>query len=222
MFRSWSAARFASSLLVCSLLVCSLLVAAPASAQDNPPEAIAETPEELAQIEDNRLYYESLSAIRLNPIGLQERASLYYRRRLIDAPVDSVLFGDTWLGVGPTVMISPAFSRAGVDLRPYFALIGAQRRQGFEQAGADKRADSTVQMIAVKQRRATHIYNSRGHVGAVDRLNGQDIMQHRSLRVVVSAICADPISPGVARAEVRHDGVHVRILGVGCVRCVAW
>ncbi|MCB9792515.1 MAG: hypothetical protein H6741_07270 [Alphaproteobacteria bacterium] len=74
-------------------------------------------PAQAQNLEPNRLYYESLSAIRLNPIGLQERASLYYRRRLVDAPADSLLFGNTWVGAGPTVMLSPAFARVGGDLR---------------------------------------------------------------------------------------------------------
>lgn len=74
-------------------------------------------PAHAQNVEPHRLYYESLSAIRLNPIGLLERASLYYRYRLIDAPADSLLFGNTWVGVGPTAAVSPAFGRAGVDMR---------------------------------------------------------------------------------------------------------
>lgn len=70
-----------------------------------------------APIAKNRIWYESLLAARANPVGLQERASFYYRRRLLDKPTDDVLFGDTWFGIGPTAALSPAFGRVGVDAR---------------------------------------------------------------------------------------------------------
>lgn len=70
-----------------------------------------------ASTEPHRLYYESILGGRVNPAGFQLRTTGYTRHRLLDRPADDVLFGDTWVGIGPTVAVSPAFLRGGVQAR---------------------------------------------------------------------------------------------------------
>ncbi len=65
----------------------------------------------------HRLYTESIVGLRANPIGLQGRSTLYSRHRLLDRPADNLLFGDTWVGIGPTFAVSPAFVRGGLEAR---------------------------------------------------------------------------------------------------------
>ena len=63
---------------------------------------------------DFRIYYDSLSVARVNPLGLQEKFNLHARWRLLDKPVESTLFGDTWASVGATAAATPAWARGGV------------------------------------------------------------------------------------------------------------
>ena len=65
----------------------------------------------------HRLYTESIAGARANPVGLQLRSTLYSRHRLLDKPKDDLLFGDTWVGIGPTFAASPAFIRGGLEAR---------------------------------------------------------------------------------------------------------
>jgi hypothetical protein len=65
------------------------------------PVAMAED----SEIPGNRLFMESLTGARLNPMGLQTRFGLSYRRRLFT--MDGVLFQDTYASVGPIANITP-------------------------------------------------------------------------------------------------------------------
>jgi hypothetical protein len=77
----------------------------------------AATPTANAEPAAHRLYTESIAGLRYNPIGLQVRSTLYSRHRLMDKPEDDLLFGDTWVGIGPTFAASPAFIRGGIEAR---------------------------------------------------------------------------------------------------------
>lgn len=81
----------------------------------------------------HRLVWDSLTAVRLNPLGLQEYANLAYRRRLFDS--ESVLLQDTYVQIGPTMSLSPAFFKPGVHVKvkpaAILELTGAYRYTSF-------------------------------------------------------------------------------------------
>ena len=62
---------------------------------------------------ENRLVWDSLTAARYNPLGLQEYLSVSYRRELWDS--DSALLGDAHFRVGPTLGLSPAWVKPGIQ-----------------------------------------------------------------------------------------------------------
>jgi hypothetical protein len=69
----------------------------------------------LPDIPRHRVTMENLTAVRYNPLGLQEYFTVSYRLRLMDS--DSVLFRDTYVAIGPTIVLSPAFAKGGVALK---------------------------------------------------------------------------------------------------------
>lgn len=73
--------------------------------------------EPVSAIPRHRLYYESLAALRYNPLGLQERFTVGYRLRLFDKPADDLLLSDSYIWVGATGLQTPAFMRAGPWVR---------------------------------------------------------------------------------------------------------
>jgi hypothetical protein len=73
-----------------------------------PGVARADDPE----IPRHRLFLESSTAARINPLGLMELATLSYRLKLMES--DSILFEDTYVMVGPALFLSPAFVKPGV------------------------------------------------------------------------------------------------------------
>jgi len=81
------------------LLLCGLLAPGTARAQD--PE-----------IPRHRLFLESSTAARINPLGLMELVTVSYRFKLMES--DSILFEDTYLMVGPALFASPAFVKPGL------------------------------------------------------------------------------------------------------------
>ena len=107
-----------------------LALAAPALANDETPPAEPGAAATEPSIPRHRLYYENLSAVRLNPLGLQEYFTLGYRLRLVES--DNVLFKDTYLWVGPTVNLSPAFVKGGamVQIMPIAVLRLTARYRG--------------------------------------------------------------------------------------------
>lgn len=78
------------------LLAAALLASAPAHA--DPPT--------------HRLVWDSLTAVRVNPLGLQEYVNLAWRMELFDS--DSVLLSDAHFRVGPTLGLSPAWVKPGI------------------------------------------------------------------------------------------------------------
>lgn len=72
---------------------------------------------------EHRIEYTSLTAVRLNPLGLSEQADLGYRYRLYRNP--GPLFRDAYLGGGPSVQLTPAFARLGgkIEIRPLTVLL---------------------------------------------------------------------------------------------------
>jgi hypothetical protein len=83
----------------------------------------------------HRLYYVNILAARANPTGFKDSISLLYRLRLMDKPADNLLFGDTWLGIGPSLQITPAYARVGGEVRlvpiAVLRLIGRLETQNF-------------------------------------------------------------------------------------------
>jgi len=66
----------------------------------------------------HRVVYESLLALRYNPLGIEEQLVVAYRRRLYDEP--GMLWRDAYVGVGFTPTLNPAVARLGgtLELKP--------------------------------------------------------------------------------------------------------
>ncbi len=62
--------------------------------------------------------YKNLTVIRLNPLGLQNRFGLFWRKRLSDS--DSLLRKNTYMMAGATAMVTPSLQRFGarVEVQP--------------------------------------------------------------------------------------------------------
>ena len=63
----------------------------------------------------HRLHYDNASAVRINPLGLMDFFNLAYRLKLLDS--ESVLFSDTYVSIGPSLAVSPAWVQPGARLR---------------------------------------------------------------------------------------------------------
>lgn len=70
------------------------------------------------------LTYTSFSAIRYNPLGLQQEATLGWRQKLGNAPADNVLFGSSFIRAGVIGRASPQFAKGGgfVKIKPIAVL----------------------------------------------------------------------------------------------------
>jgi len=81
----------------------------------------------------HRLVMENLTALRYNPLGLQEYFTVSYRLRLFDS--DSSLLRDNYVQIGPQVVLSPAFAKVGVQARivpaAFFDVTASYRYQYF-------------------------------------------------------------------------------------------
>jgi hypothetical protein len=66
----------------------------------------------------NRLFLHSITAVRINPLGLLELATLSYRSRIFES--ESLALMDNFAGLGVTADLSPAFARIGplIELQP--------------------------------------------------------------------------------------------------------
>ena len=76
------------------------------------PEDAAEKDSERPDLPLHRIHYANATFGRINPLGLIDTFQLGYRLRLTDSK--HLLLYDTYLFVGPSVMLSPAFGRGGV------------------------------------------------------------------------------------------------------------
>lgn len=115
------------------LLTAVLLAAGPALAEDG------ET------VPDNRITLDSLFALRGNPAGTAEALYLSYRRKLSNS--DHVLLQDTFVSVGPTLMLTPGYAITGVQTKvqplAVFAFRGAYEFYGsFGTAGQIRQFES--------------------------------------------------------------------------------
>ena len=63
------------------------------------------------------LTYTSLSALRYNPLGLQQEATLGWRQKLGSAPQDNVLFGKSHFRAGIIGRASPQFAKGGAFVK---------------------------------------------------------------------------------------------------------
>lgn len=84
--------------------------------------AVGQTPD-TEEIPNNRVYMESLFGVRMNPIGVQERFFLSFRRKLFNS--DHILLSDTHISVGPVSTLTPGFGTVGgqVKFQP-LAILG--------------------------------------------------------------------------------------------------
>ncbi len=69
----------------------------------------------LAEEPASRIFLEHLTAARLNPLGLQDHATVSYRLRLYDT--DSDVLAGNYLMIGPTMSVSPAFVKPGIRVK---------------------------------------------------------------------------------------------------------
>lgn len=88
----------------------------------------------------HRLVYSNALVMRINPLGLEDRFSLMYRRRL--GARTGKLWDDTYFGVGITPAFSPSITRVGptvqfvpltiLSFRASYYFIGYYGSQGFK------------------------------------------------------------------------------------------
>lgn len=71
----------------------------------------------LSQPAEAGLTYTSLSALRYNPLGLQQEATLGWRQKLGSAPEDNVLFGKSHFRAGVITRASPQFVKGGAFVK---------------------------------------------------------------------------------------------------------
>lgn len=97
-----------------------ILVLSPASslAQSAQPAAPSRPEREQPPPAKHRLFFNSVFALRYNPLGAFEEFRLSYRYRMMDS--EHILLRDTFAGVGIVPSLSPAFGRLGffAELQP--------------------------------------------------------------------------------------------------------
>ena len=111
---------------------------------DPPPVLAATDPPELTLLPEpaprHRLIYSNALVVRLNPLGLEDRFALMYRRRL--SARTGKLWDDTYFGVGITPTFSPSITRFGptvqlvplaiLQLRASYYFIGYYGSQKYK------------------------------------------------------------------------------------------
>jgi len=116
----------------------------------------------------DRLYWASLSIIRYNPLGLETQNRLMYSKRLADST--SPLFRDTFIALGPSVKLNPAYVKAGglIDFQPIgvfnlrlgYEFINYFGTQGYLQSSPDgdaRYSDDT------REDNEDNAYSTKGH-----------------------------------------------------------
>jgi hypothetical protein len=116
----------------------------------------------------DRLYWASLSIIRYNPLGLETQNRLMYSKRLADST--SPLFRDTFIALGPSVKLNPAYVKAGgyldfqpiavFNLRLAYEYIDYFGTQGYLQSSAVRNADYDDDLRKDNEDQA---YSTKGH-----------------------------------------------------------
>jgi hypothetical protein len=104
------------------------------------PPTVGPTPPQPEPAPRHRIIYSNALVARFNPLGLEDRFSLMYRRRL--SARTGKLWDDTYFGVGITPTFSPSITRFGptiqlvplaiLQLRASYYFIGYYGSQGFK------------------------------------------------------------------------------------------
>jgi len=89
-------------IVIALALAAAVALGAPGARGDGPAPAL---------VPKHRLVWGNLLALRYNPLGIEDRIDLEYRRRLIEG--DSILWRDTYVGLGLTPTVNAAVSRIG-------------------------------------------------------------------------------------------------------------
>lgn len=125
----------------------------PTRAEPPPPDPPAVTPTTPAAepAPRHRLMYSNTLAARVNPLGLEDRFSLTYRRRF--SARTGKLWDDTYFGVGFTPSFSPSITRVGatmfvvplaiLQLRASYYFIGYYGSQSFKAHPFDSPYDNS-------------------------------------------------------------------------------
>jgi hypothetical protein len=95
---------------VCPMFLSILLSSLSAQAEESVAPSVDQPSSDIPR---HRVYYESLAALRYNPLGMQQRMTIGYRMRLMDKPSDDLLFGDSYAWLGVTGIQTPAYMRVG-------------------------------------------------------------------------------------------------------------
>ncbi|TAL30189.1 MAG: hypothetical protein EPN93_20410 [Spirochaetes bacterium] len=116
----------------------------------------------------DRLYWASLSIIRYNPLGLETQNRIMYSKRLADST--SPLFRDTFIALGPSVKLNPAYVKAGglLDFQPIgvfnlrlgYEFINYFGTQGYLQSSAVRNTDYDDDLRKDNEDLA---YSTKGH-----------------------------------------------------------
>lgn len=129
----------------------------------------------------HRLMYSNTLVLRVNPLGLEDRFSLTYRRRL--SARTGKLWDDTYFGLGFTPTFSPSISRIGatmslvplaiLQLRASYYFIGYYGSQKYKAHPFDSPYDdsgpATLRGRAA-EKQAINTYGGQGEIAALFQL----------------------------------------------------
>lgn len=116
----------------------------------------------LSQPAQAGLTYTSLSAIRYNPLGLQQEATLGWRQKLGSAAQDNVLFGKSHVRAGIITRASPQFAKGGAFLK--LAPIAVFEVQASFQGIAGLSSVQDVQDSALFTEATKQMVTDAGHI----------------------------------------------------------
>lgn len=108
--------------LLCALWVAGATLGRPAVAADRGARAEDAAGPRKAEVPDQRLFWSNSVFFRVNPLGLINTSRLGWRKKL--STRDGVLWDDTYLFLGPSAVVTPAWVRGGalVEVQPLTVL----------------------------------------------------------------------------------------------------
>ncbi len=162
----------------------------------------------------HRLMYSNTLVLRVNPLGLEDRFSLTYRRRL--SARTGKLWDDTYFGLGFTPTVSPSISRVGLtaslvpltilQFRAAYYFIGYYGSQNFKAHPFDSPNDNSGP-AALRERadmkRAINTYGGQAELAALLQLKFGPIAIRDEVTFFHNTIKLP--SPSDVFYDLRHD-----------------
>lgn len=178
-----------------------------------PPSVPAEAPAP-EPAPRHRLMYSNTLVLRVNPLGLEDRFSLTYRRRL--SARTGKLFDDTYFGLGFTPTVSPSISRVGATMtlvplaifqfRAAYYFIGYYGSQSFKAHPFDSPYDNSGPdslKARADARQAINTYGGQAELAALLQLKFGPIAIRNEVTFFHNTIKLP--SPADVFYDLRHD-----------------